>query len=131
MRCFLEGDVRAGRGYYCSTGIWYRPRAEGASDAAYQLDNWYHFVWLSGDQIVEQAVHNLDAINWCMGGPPALAYGTVYIQTGKESSSGQPAYLNAMDAETGELLFQSRVSAQWESYLAPTPYDGRVYVNGG
>jgi outer membrane protein assembly factor BamB len=63
--------------------------------------------------------------------PPAYAYDTVYIQTGKESSSGQPAYLNALDPESGDIIFQSRVEEQWESHLAPTPYDGRVYVNGG
>ncbi len=61
---------------YCSTGIWYRPRKEGMSDAEYQLNNWMHFVWLSGDQITEQAVHNIDLMNWVMGGPPEQAYGS-------------------------------------------------------
>ena len=46
------------------------------SDAEYQLYNWMHFIWLSGDQIVEQAVHNIDAMNWLMGGPPDTAYGS-------------------------------------------------------
>lgn len=61
---------------YCSTGIWYRPRKENMSDAEYQLNNWMHFVWLSGDQIVEQAVHNIDLMNWVMAGPPETAYGS-------------------------------------------------------
>lgn len=69
------GDVLFAQARYCSRGIWYRERQSGASDAQYQIDNWYHFVWLSGDQIVEQAVHNLDAINWAMGGPPETAFG--------------------------------------------------------
>ena len=46
------------------------------SDAEYQLYNWMHFIWLSGDQIVEQAVHNIDAMNWVMGSPPISAYGS-------------------------------------------------------
>jgi predicted dehydrogenase len=34
---------------------------------AYQLHNWYHFVWTCGDHICEQHVHNLDVCNWAMG----------------------------------------------------------------
>jgi predicted dehydrogenase len=70
------GDVIGATARYCSTGIWYRPRAAGMSDAEYQLNNWYHFVWLSGDQIVEQAVHNIDTINWVMGANPVSAFGS-------------------------------------------------------
>jgi predicted dehydrogenase len=61
---------------YCSTGIWYRPRKSEMSDAEYQLNNWMHFIWLSGDQIAEQAVHNIDLMNWVMDGPPEQAYGS-------------------------------------------------------
>ncbi|GAA4448303.1 Gfo/Idh/MocA family oxidoreductase [Novipirellula rosea] len=69
------GDIISGTARYCSNGIWYRQRKKGMSDAEYQLYNWMHFVWLSGDQIAEQAVHNIDTINWIMGGPPESAYG--------------------------------------------------------
>ena len=70
------GDVIGAQARYCSPGIWYRPRTEGMSDAEYQLNNWYHFVWLSGDQLLEQGVHNLDVINWVMGDNPVSAYGS-------------------------------------------------------
>lgn len=70
------GDVIGATSRYCSEGIWYRPRTEGMSDAEYQMKNWYHFVWLSGDQIVEQAVHNLDTMNWVMGANPVSAFGS-------------------------------------------------------
>ncbi len=70
------GRLIGGLAYYCSTGIWYRSRKPEMTDMQYQLYNWYHFVWLSGGQIVEQAVHNLDAINWIMGGPPVRAFGS-------------------------------------------------------
>ncbi|MFM8494054.1 MAG: Gfo/Idh/MocA family protein [Planctomycetia bacterium] len=68
------GDVIGATARYCTTGIWYRPRTEGMSDAEYQMNNWYHFVWLSGDQIVEQGVHNIDVINWLMGDNPVSAF---------------------------------------------------------
>jgi predicted dehydrogenase len=70
------GDIVSATTRYCANGIWYRNREEGMSDAAYQMYNWMHFVWLSGDQIVEQAVHNIDAMNWVMDSPPVSAYGS-------------------------------------------------------
>ena len=70
------GDVIGATARYCAGCIWYRPRTEGMSDAEYQMNNWYHFVWLSGDQIVEQAVHNLDTMNWVMGATPVSAFGS-------------------------------------------------------
>jgi predicted dehydrogenase len=70
------GDVIGATARYCAGGIWYRPRTEGMSDAEYQMNNWMHFVWLSGDQIVEQAVHNLDTMNWVMGANPVAAFGS-------------------------------------------------------
>ena len=70
------GDVIGASSRYCAGGIWYRPRTEGMSDAEYQLNNWMHFIWLSGDQIVEQAVHNLDTMNWVMGSNPVSAFGS-------------------------------------------------------
>jgi predicted dehydrogenase len=70
------GDVINMTARYCSTGIWNKARKEGMSDTQYQLYNWMHFIWLSGDQIVEQAVHNIDVMNWVMQGPPDSAYGS-------------------------------------------------------
>ncbi|MEC8558235.1 MAG: Gfo/Idh/MocA family oxidoreductase [Planctomycetota bacterium] len=70
------GNIVSAQSRYCSTGIWYRNRKEGMSDAEYQLNNWMHFIWLSGDQIAEQAVHNIDAMNWFMGSNPLTAYGS-------------------------------------------------------
>ena len=32
--------------------------------------NWYSFLWLCGDQIVEQYIHNIDFMNWVMGAHP-------------------------------------------------------------
>ncbi len=42
-------------------------RKEGVSDFEWQLRNWYNFSWLSGDSLVEQAVHSVDKTCWAMG----------------------------------------------------------------
>lgn len=70
------GDVIGATSRFCANSIWYRPRTPGMSDAEYQMNNWYHFVWLSGDQICEQAVHNIDVMNWVMGAHPLVAVGS-------------------------------------------------------
>ena len=69
------GDVVSARCSWNGDGIWFHPRKQGQSDVEYQLSNWYHFLWLCGDHIVEQHVHNLDVINWVLGAHPTRAYG--------------------------------------------------------
>ena len=60
----LIGDLLFTRAYFNTQGIWNRPRQPGMTEMQYQVNNWYHFVWLSGDHIVEQHVHGIDACNW-------------------------------------------------------------------
>ncbi len=75
------GDVVALRCHWDGDGIWFRKRDElrdknePTSDLAFQLHNWYHFVWTCGDHIVEQHVHNLDVCNWAMKKHPLSAVG--------------------------------------------------------
>ena len=45
-------------------------RPAGMSDAEWQIRNWYNFVWLCGDSLVEQAVHSADKIAWLMKDEP-------------------------------------------------------------
>jgi predicted dehydrogenase len=37
------------------------------TEMEYQVQNWYYFVWLCGDQIAEQHVHHLDMVLWANG----------------------------------------------------------------
>ncbi len=48
-------------------------RTAGMSDIEWQMRNWYNFSWISGDSIVEQAVHSVDKICWAMGDTPPEA----------------------------------------------------------
>src|SRR5439155_16951171 len=64
------GTIVGGRCYWNQGALWVHPRQPGWSDMEYELRNWYHFVWLCGDHIVEQHVHNLDVANWAMKGHP-------------------------------------------------------------
>ena len=41
------------------------------------MNNWYYFVWLSGDQIAEQYVYHLNMVSWAKGDEhPVEADGT-------------------------------------------------------
>ncbi len=48
-------------------------RPAGMSDTEWQIRNWYNFVWLCGDSIVEQAVHSVDKIAWAMNDEPPVS----------------------------------------------------------
>ena len=48
-------------------------RPPGMSDIEWQIRHWYNFNWLSGDSLVEQAVHNADKIMWVMHDQPPIS----------------------------------------------------------
>jgi predicted dehydrogenase len=71
----LIGDVLYTRAYFNTAGIWNRARKPGMTEMQYQVHNWYHFIWLSGDHIVEQHVHGIDVCNWIHRGRPVEVVG--------------------------------------------------------
>jgi predicted dehydrogenase len=88
------GDFLFARCYWNGGGIWHRNRKPNQKEMEYQIQNWYHFIWLSGDNICEQHVHNLDVANWVKGDHPAQANGMGYCiqrytNKTKETGKGQ------------------------------------------
>lgn len=69
------GNIVSTRCSWNGSEPWFHPRQPGQSDVEYQINNWYHFLWVCGDHITEQHVHNLDVINWAMNGHPVKAVG--------------------------------------------------------
>ena len=69
------GNIQYMRAFWNSGGVWTRPRTADQTEMEYQMRNWYYFVWLCGDNICEQHVHNLDIGNWVMGDHPVEANG--------------------------------------------------------
>ncbi len=75
---------------YHASPLGVHPRRDGWTDMEWQLRNWWHFRWLSGDHIVEQACHSIDKINWAMNGVMpvrASAIGGRLMRTGAESGN--------------------------------------------
>jgi predicted dehydrogenase len=76
------GDIVAMRCYWNGNTPWLKTRRKleqkagrDLTEMEYQMRNWYYFVWLCGDHIVEQHIHNLDVINWLKQGYPVRANG--------------------------------------------------------
>ncbi|MGA2064628.1 MAG: Gfo/Idh/MocA family oxidoreductase [Thermoguttaceae bacterium] len=42
------------------------PRNPKYSETQYQFSNWYHFSWLSGDDVPQSLVHNMDRVTWIL-----------------------------------------------------------------
>jgi predicted dehydrogenase len=60
------------------------------TDLQWQMRNWYNFTWLSGDHLVEQAVHNVNKIAWYM-------QDEMPVQAIATGGRGVPAYGNTFD----------------------------------
>ena len=61
------GDIITVHSTYHTGTLTQRPRQPQWSDMEWQLRNWWHFTWLSGDHIVEQACHSIDRLAWATG----------------------------------------------------------------
>ena len=68
-------------------------RKEGQEELDFQFRNWYHFRWLSGDDVPQSLLHCLDKAAWAMRDePPVKAFGL-----GGRSSSFGPVYGDVFD----------------------------------
>ena len=75
IRAGVLGKIMAGRVYRCHGSMWVRRRRPEDTNASYLCNNWYHFWEMGGDQITEQAIHEVDLANWFIGRFPVNAIG--------------------------------------------------------
>lgn len=70
------GDIVAIEENFLRAPYVLKKRQPQDTEIQYQFRNWYHFSWLSGDDVTQSLVHNLDKSLWALGEqPPAKAYG--------------------------------------------------------
>jgi predicted dehydrogenase len=103
----LDGDlgqVNAMYSTYNGGEVWKKKREDGWHDLEAQTRNWNAHLWLSGDSIVEQAVHCIDMMQWAMGEA---------LPTHAEGSGGRQVY-NDMD-KYGNIYDHFAVAYQWEN----------------
>src|SRR5882757_4203540 len=85
----LIGDITSAQAWWNNDGVWVKPRLYNQTEMEYQMRNWYYFVWLCGDHIVEQHIHNLDVINWALEAYPVKAQGMGGREVRKGKDYGQ------------------------------------------
>jgi len=83
------GDITSAQAWWNNDGVWVRERKYNQTEMEYQMRNWYYFVWLCGDHITEQHIHNLDVINWFKEGYPVKAQGMGGRQVRKGKNHGE------------------------------------------
>ena len=71
------GDILSMQCWWCigAIGLPRIPRSQCRNEMDYQMRNWYHFPWLSGDHIEDTHIHNLDVVNWVKQAYPVRAQG--------------------------------------------------------
>jgi len=104
-----------------------RARKPGWSDMEFQLRNWWHFTWASGDHIVEQAVHSIDRLAWAMNDAMPVrvnCLGGRAARTGPESGNAFDHFAAVYEYADGRRCFHT--CRQIDS----CPSDNSDYVYG-
>lgn len=98
------GDITSVFASYHTGPVKPMPPASGRpkdmADVEWQIRNWYNFSWLSGDSIVEQAVHSIDKVVWAMKDTPPLSC----VATGGRQ----------IPAEGGNIYDHFHVTYEWD-----------------
>lgn len=106
------GDITAVRIYWVNGGpIWHRGD-HGDTDLEKQIRNWYHYIWLCGDHICEQHVHNIDIANWIMKGHPVKAWGMGARQQ--------------LDGQSGEIWDNFAIEYEYPNGVRAHAYCGQI-----
>jgi myo-inositol 2-dehydrogenase / D-chiro-inositol 1-dehydrogenase len=105
------GDILAVYSSYYTGAVDRYPkwnRTNTKTDLEWQIRRWYYFTWLSGDHIVEQAVHSIDKLLWTMKDEPpesVICTGGRQVRPGDEGGE----YGNIYDHFSAEYKWASGV----------------------
>ena len=109
------GEIAAAYAYWVGSPVlqfmspgWPGPKGKRDSkwsDMVFQNWSWYSFVWLCGDQVVEQHLHNIDVCNWVMGAHPVK----VFASGGVAWRPREAEYGNIYDHITAEFEYSNGV----------------------
>ncbi|AIM37444.1 oxidoreductase [Sphingobacterium sp. ML3W] len=87
------GHVTSAACTYDTGELWYKERQPEWTDFEYQLRNWLYYNWLSGDHIIEQAIHSIDMLQWAMGDRLPVSV----VGTGGRQKRVDPKFGNVYD----------------------------------
>ena len=81
--------------------------------------NWYSFVWIGGDHLVDQHRHNIDVSNWVMGTHPIEVVST----GGAIWRPRDELYGNIYDHFSSDFVYANgvRMSSYFPQFPEPAP----------
>ena len=94
-------------------------------DMTWQHRAWYSFVWLCGDQVVEQHLHNIDVCNWVMNGHPEK----VVASGGAIWRPRTEIYGNIYDHIVSDFVYPNGVHMSSHTRQFPRDVDPKLYTN--
>lgn len=110
------GEVVALYSHYLSGPVWHeRERKPDWGDMEYEHRNWYSFIWICGDQMVEQHFHNIDFMNWVVGAHPVK----VVASGGAAWRPREPMYGNIYDHMSSDFVYPNGVHLSSECRQYP------------
>jgi predicted dehydrogenase len=96
------GDVVSLSATYLSGPVLHVDHRDPAwGDMEWQHRNWYSFVWICGDQMVEQHIHTIDFCNWVMDAHPVK----VIASGGVAWRHREELYGNIYDHLTADFVY--------------------------
>jgi predicted dehydrogenase len=116
------GEIVALNANYLSGPVMHAQARDAKwGDMEWEHRNWYSFLWLCGDQIVEQHFHNIDFMNWVMSGHPervvasggaawrprAALYGNIFDHMYSDFTYPNGVHLNSHCRQYPNGLFRS------------------------
>ncbi|MGD9690933.1 MAG: Gfo/Idh/MocA family protein [Phycisphaerales bacterium] len=137
------GDVVSAYTNYHAGTLAKHPRKPDWSDLEFQMRNWWHFTWISGDHIVEQSVHSVDRLAWamrdvmparvtCLGGRAARSgpehgnvfdhFSAVYEYADGRRAFHSAAQIDGIPGDNKDYLFCSRGLGTIDSWGARFPF---------
>lgn len=128
----LATDCFRYEGSYLTRGT-YNPAWAGEmspEQVKFQLINWLGFIWTSGDQIVEQYVHNLDIALWALGKMPYEVIGS----GGRSTNLSYPLQGDRFSNMHGHLTFDGGIvmNAECRQEFGTTPFSAlEIYGTKG
>jgi predicted dehydrogenase len=118
------GDIVALYSNYLSGPVFHaKGRNPNWGDMEWQHRNWYSFLWLCGDQIVEQHYHNIDFMNWVMGTHPVK----VVASGGAAWRGKEELYGNIYDHMSSDFVYANGVHLS--SHCRQYPPGQGIYRN--
>jgi predicted dehydrogenase len=99
------GDVVAMQSMFLRGPYQLVARDPKLTETQYQFSNWYHFLWLSGDDVPQSLVHNIDRMCWILHEQsPEWAFGL-----GGRSASFGEVYGDMYDNHTVVYEYKSGI----------------------